>query len=217
MEQKDNQFGLSQENVEELRSEFISFGGIVERLPDVGDVRDWTMVGIPSRDADGVDTISLFLMMTGKWFHLNEYQAQATGAYGSADQYDTGTVINFGGTPDLVEVTSGWTAGAMNNILYSGGVFKIQRAGNYKISWAISFAIASGNNKEFEAGVLKNGVVTEQGWAHRKIATNDIGSFSASTIVPLKKNDLISLGVINETDTIAMVIDHISFTIFRIR
>ena len=72
--QVDNQFGLSQDNIEELRTEFISLGGIVDTLPDVGDVRDWTMVAIQSVES-GVQTVTLHLMVLGKWFNIGAHTA----------------------------------------------------------------------------------------------------------------------------------------------
>ena len=72
--QTDNQFGLSQDNIEELRAEFISLGGIVDTLPDVSDVRDWTMVAIES-DASGTQTVTLHLMVLGKWFNIGAHTA----------------------------------------------------------------------------------------------------------------------------------------------
>ena len=123
---------VDQELIESLREEFLSSGGIVTKLPDIEEVRDFTIVVIMSKDADGKDVANLYMMIVGKWFSLNEYQVVATGALGGADQFDTGTAVAFSGANIVTEITSGWTVGELQNMLFSSGVFTIQRAGNYK-------------------------------------------------------------------------------------
>lgn len=217
-EHENNQFGLPQESIEELRSEFISLGGLVDKLPDVSSVRDWTMVGIPSKDASGVDIINLHLMMQGKWFSLNEYQERPTGAYGGIDQFDTVSTITFTGVNDITVITADWSLSSLKDISYNNaGVFTIQKAGVYFIGWSLSFS-STGNNKDYEMGVLKNGVNIEQGWAHRRVAAStDLGNMSALTILELRSGDTISLGMLNEDDTTSAIIDHSGLTIYRIR
>ena len=218
IEQTDNRFGLSQDSIEELRAEFISLGGIVDSLPDVGDVRDWTMVGIESKDLSGDLTVNLYLMMLGKWFSLNEYQVEPTGSHGNIDQFDTSSVIAFTGANDITVITENWIVGILHFMDYNNaGVFTCKKAGSYSIGWSLSFA-SSGNNKDYEMGILVNGVNLQQGWAHRKIgASTDLGDMSSLTIFDLKKGDKISLGMLNETDTQTAIIDHATLVLNRIR
>lgn len=214
----DNEKGISEENLEGLRAEFVSLGGLVTELPEVSSVRDWTMVGIHSKDVSGEDTVNLYLMMMGRWFNLNEYQEKSTGAHGGIDQFDTGTVVNFTGANTITEITEGWALSTQQHILYDGaGVFTTEKAGNYYVGWSLSFA-SSGNNKDYEMGVLKKSIGLQQGWAHRKIAAStDLGDMSALTVLELKKGDKISLGMLNEDDTTSAIIDHAGLLIFRIR
>ena len=53
---------LSQENVEELRSEFVSIGGIVTTLPDIQEVRDLSQVILNTDNAE-----VLYMAVDGKW------------------------------------------------------------------------------------------------------------------------------------------------------
>ena len=217
-ENKDYQRGISQDNLEDLRSEYNPIGVLLDELPEPSEVRDWTMVAIPSKDASGIDTINLFLMVDGKWFNLNDYQEKETGAHAGVDQFDTASVITFTGVNDITIITDDWVLSDAHHIGYDGaGVFTIEKAGHYFIGWSLSFA-SSGNNKDYEMGILKNGVNIQQGWAHRKIgASTDLGDMSSLTILELRGGDKISLGMLNETDTQTAIIDHAGFTIFRIR
>lgn len=220
----DFQFGQSQEQIEELRSEFVSLGGLVSVLPEVSSVRDWTMVGIPSIDSGGEKIISLWLMMNGEWYSLNSYRLTPTGASGNINmlnvagiytvpiadtRYEFTTVRATGGTDH-------WELTDKNNINYSDGVFTIIRAGRYHIAWSVSFTCGT-NNREYEMGVMLNGVQT-YGWAHRKIGTSgDVGSMSAQTILDLKKGDKISLGYLCIANTTTLTASHANLTLNRIR
>ena len=70
----DYQRGLSQENLEDLRSEYMPIGVIVDTLPEPSEVRDWTTAGILSKDSNGVDTVSIYRMIDGKWFSIGDFQ-----------------------------------------------------------------------------------------------------------------------------------------------
>ena len=62
--------GLSQEARENLRTEFVSLGGIVKSKPDVSEVRDFTISAILSEDSLSV---TLIMMIDGKWFNIGDY------------------------------------------------------------------------------------------------------------------------------------------------
>lgn len=217
---KDYQRGVSQESLEDLRSEFVSIGGIVTTLPDISEVRDWTMVSILTKDISGEDVLELWLMSDGKWWSLNDYRATPSHASGNIDQYDTTSTVTLG-TPDaIVVVTADWTIGHIDRLGYNNaGVFTVEIAGEYQIIWSLSFT-SSIANKDFEGGILINGLSAQSGWAHRRISTaSDTGSMGASTIEDLRKGDTISLGVVGETApaTGNLIVQHASFTIHRIR
>lgn len=216
--------GLTQENREELRAEFLSTGGIVTSLPDVSEVRDFTIVSIMSKNADLKDVANLYIMIMGKWFNLNEYTEKSTGAYGGADQYHAATVLTFTGVDDITQLTTNWVAEQLSHMTFANGIFTIEKSGHYKICWSMSYGSA-GNNKIYEAGVCLNFIQgqkgddqIQQGWASRKMgAGTDIGDMSSYTLLELRAGDKISIGMVNETDTTGATLDHMSFTIFRIR
>ena len=62
--------GLSQEARENLRTEFVSLGGIVKSKPDVSEVRDFTISAILSKDSLSV---TLIMMIDGRWFNIGDY------------------------------------------------------------------------------------------------------------------------------------------------
>jgi hypothetical protein len=219
----DFQRGVTQENLEDLRTEFLSSGGIIKTLPEVSSVRDWTIVGSLDKDASGEAVLTLYIMVDGKWWNLNDYRFTKTGASGNinmlnvvgtysvpvADTHYEFTTARSGGTDH-------WDKTDLNNLTYDDGVFTIQRAGRFAISWSCGFTCGT-NNREFEMGVMLNGAQT-YGWSHRKIGTaNDVGSMGAQTILELRKNDKISLGYLEIANTDSVVVSHANLTINRIR
>ena len=121
---------------------------------------------------------------------------------------------------------SNWVAEELSHMKFADGAFTIEKAGHYHIQWGMAFESA-GNNKDYEAGIMKNFIIgstitpadqIQQGWSHRRIGVaGDIGSMSASALLELRAGDTISLGMANETDTTGATIDHMSFTIFKLR
>jgi hypothetical protein len=225
----DFQFGQSQEQIEELRSEFMSIGGLVSALPEVGSVRDFTIIGIPSNDASGDRQVNLYMMMEGKWFNLNSYGLEPTGNSGSIQQYNTNAIytpVDGAGTETELVIaneagtTDQWDLIHSTRMGYNkdGGLI-IEKAGRYSGLWSISFSAGSAN-QDFEAGFWLNGVNQKVGgWAQRKIGTaSDIGSFSAGGIADLVKGDRVSLAFANITPSAStIIINHASFTLNRIR
>ena len=62
--------GLSQEARENLRTEFVSLGGIVTSLPDPSEVKDFTISVIMDTNITGAETATLYMMINGKWFTI---------------------------------------------------------------------------------------------------------------------------------------------------
>ena len=218
---------ISQENIEELRTEFISTGGLVTKLPEVSTVRDFTIVGIPSKDSGGEKVIALWMMMDGEWYSLNSYRLTPTGASGSISQYDTTSEVIIANINEDTEIistnivggTDDWTNTHLDNMGYSDGQFTIERPGKYFISWALSFSMAGAGNDNIEAGVMVNHANLQKGgWAQRRIGTaSDIGSMSANGMREFTKGTVISLAFRNESGTDNIYIDHASLSILRIR
>lgn len=221
--QPDYQRGISQENLEDLRTEFLSTGGMVDVLPEPSEVRDWTIVGLQGKDNDGHDEVTLFVMMLGGWFDLGNYTHMSPHSEGSLDQFDTESEIVIGATDTIYEISSAnelsgnddWVLSHSEGVSYKDGVFTMIEAGHYTIAWSLSFH-SGGSNQDYEGGILKNGENLQRGWAHRKISgSGDIGSFGAHAIMDLKTGDRISIGVVNETSTANFFINHANIVIHR--
>ena len=209
--------GLSQEARENLRTEFISLGGIVTSLPDIAEVRDFTQVYIPSKDASGKQLFDIWQMLDGRWYNLGQVAQTTLSVSGSSDQFDTNQTITISTVNTFTEITLGWTNNLKNNIEFSGGVYTIQIAGDYLIIWSLS-VLPSVAGKTYEFGIGKNTVKINRGWTQEHLSnTTEEESLGASAILDLKTGDKISLGVINETDSNNIAIQHASFTIVKIR
>ena len=217
IEQSDNQFGVSQEALEELRTEFITAGGIVETLPDPSTVRDNTQVQIEKIDANNNQQFDLYQMIDGKWFHLIDVDQRKLHAEGSSEQYETGTLVTIVTQDEPVEVTEGWTNHYLDNMTNGSGTFTIQIAGDYQIHWSLSMVTVA-PNQDFAGGIMCDGVLVERGWAHLTLgATSDTGSMSSASIMKLRGGQQISLGILNHTGTGNCTIEHASFSVIRIR
>jgi hypothetical protein len=220
----DYQRGISQENLEDLRAEYSPIGVILTSLPEPSEVRDWTMAGIITTDVSGEDVMELNLMADGRWWNLNDYRATKTGASGNINMLNVvGTYLvavadthyEFN-TTNASGSTDHWDLTDENNMSYDDGVFTILRAGRFAITWSCGFTCGT-NNREYEMGIMLNGVQT-YGWSQRKIGTSgDVGSMSAQTILELKKNDKISLGYLCIANTTSVLVSHANLTLNRIR
>lgn len=216
-EQKDNQFSLPQEAIEELRTEFITAGGIVTALPDVSTVRNNTQVQIQKFDANNNQQFDLYQMIDGKWFHLTDVDQRVLHAEGSSEQYETETVITIDTQDVPVEILEGWTNHFLHNMTNGTGVFTVVIAGDYQIHWSLSLLTAS-PNKDFAAGIMIDHVAVPRGWAHLTLgASSDTGSMSSASVMKLRGSQKISLGILNHTDDANCSIEHASFSVIRIR
>ena len=223
---EDHQFGLPQDSIEELRNEFMTLGGVVDKLPEVSSVRDFTIVVIPKRDISGVEKIELWFMVLGKWWSLNDYYTTPVNNSASIVQKDTHSEVNIVSANIEYEIISAnivggaddWSLAHKTGIAYNDGVFTVGRAGRYFGIWSLSISSASAN-QDIEAGFWVDGSPTEfGGWAHRKISTaSDVGSFSNHGITELRKGAKVSMAIMNETSTANVFIEHAGFTIFRVR
>lgn len=127
----------------------------------------------------------------------------------------TTVTINTAGTAEIVD---GMTGGNTNNVTFQDSQeLKVLKAGKYSVYWAVSFSLASGNNKECEGRIGINGTAQAEGSAHRKIgASNDVGSMCGVAILDLSVDDLITIMVENGTDTTDLVIAHASLSLTQV-
>lgn len=215
--QPDVQRGLSQDAVEDLRSEFLSIGGIVESLPEIASVRDNTIVMIKSNDHKGYVKYDRWQAIDGQWFWIGRARPQhPMHISGSLDMYNTTTAVAFSGVDALTNITSGWTVSHVDHIRYADGEFKIEAKGEYSIAWSLS-VYPDGSNKEYEAGIVLNGSNAQKGWAHIKLSNaSDTLTFGSQTIMELEIGDTIKLGAICRTNPVAdLIIAHANLTLIR--
>ena len=216
-ENTDYQRGISQENLEDLRSEFVSIGGIVNDLPDISEVRDNTQIYIPKTDADGKEMYDRYQAINGKWFRLSDTAEHKLHAEGSQEQYETGTVVTIGVIGTIYPITEGWHNHYLDSMTNGSGVFTMNIAGDYFIYWTVSIH-STAPNEIYQCGLLVDGVNVETAWSQLTLGgTGQVGSMGASTIWRLKAGQKVSIGIRNTTTTADPVIDHASFSVFRIR
>lgn len=129
---------------------------------------------------------------------------------GAMHQHDLGTVVTISATNIPTEIGAGFSAGPSFDVPFQNvKEFKIAKAGLYKASWSVSFSTAGGSNQNIEGGVMVNGSAILRGTAHRFIGTaSDIGDIEGNLSLDLAVDDLVSLYVMNETDTQNIVVDH---------
>lgn len=216
--QEDNQRGVSQDALEDLRTEFLSVGGIIQSLPDPKSVRDNTIVMIRNLDYK-IEVYSRYQMINGNWYWIgdalpsNPFHISAT-----ITQKNSATVIGTSaGTGTIVDITTGWTSIHKENITYKqAGVYEILSDGEYYINWQLSIDTGTAN-KSFEAGVIINGSEYGGGWSHSFLTTTSAETcLSGNTIVDLKKGDLVNLAIrCMSSPAVDVTIDHADFTIVK--
>lgn len=213
--QEEKQRGISQDSLEDLRSEFLSIGGIVASLPDPKAVRDNTIVMI--RDLSfKVEVYNRWQMINGKWYWIGKATpAEPYHITGSLDQKNTGTTISLSGvaTNALLPIDSGWTKTLTENIISrDAGKLQVESDGEYIIMWAMGITCTSAN-KAFEAGLMVNGSENASGWAEVMLSTaNAELVLSTQTIVQLKKGDQLSLSIrCTSSPTADVNIEHANF------
>ena len=216
-ENTDYQKGISQDNLEDLRSEFVSIGGIVNTRPDMSEVRDGTQVYIPKTDADGKEMYDRYQAINGKWFLLPDTAEHLLHGEGSSEQYETGTVVTILVQHNIYPIEEGWTNHYLHNMDNGSGVFTIKVAGDYFIAWTLAIH-SSAPNEIYGCGLLIDNVNVETAWSHLTLGgTGAVGTMGASTMWRLKAGQRVSIGIKNTTSTADPIIDHASFSVFRLR
>ena len=130
-------------------------------------------------------------------------------SYGSMYNHDVSTVVTISVTNTAVRIPSGFTVGQLNLATFGNDrEITVENAGRYKIVWSISFTAASAN-QEIEGSAMVDNIYNLECTAHRRISTaTDTGAMSGNCILDLDADDVISLGVLNETSTANIIIEH---------
>ena len=213
----DNQFGLTQNQIEEQRSEFVSKGGVVSELPAIQSVKDGSQYFVPFVD-EKTSGFVVWQAIAGAWYCYGRITKQNPHAEGGLEQYNTGATVVVSAMNTLYEVTAGWTTYHLDGVKTDdNGRFIIQNAGDYKIVWHLSVYLSTAN-QAVEGGILVNGKNLQRAYAHCYQQTaNTKTNMGSNGVFELDKGDAISIGVANTTSTEDIVIEHASFSIVRIR
>ena len=128
---------------------------------------------------------------------------------GSMYNHDVPTTVIIPGVNTPTRIPSGFTQGRAKNVTFQNArEFVISKAGYYDIDWSISFDAASAN-QEIEGFVMVNNIMNVEASAHRRISTaTDTGAMSGVCSILLAVNDVLSLGVMNETSGSNIIIEH---------
>lgn len=141
--------------------------------------------------------------------------------YGSMFAHDASIAVTIGSIGVAVQVPGTFTVGQTNLATFQNtNEIAVTNAGRYLITWQMSFT-AGASNQEIEGSVMVDtgagDVFNTQASAHRKISTGtDTGSMSGTCILDLAAGDVVSLGIINETSTNTVTIEHGNLTVAHI-
>jgi hypothetical protein len=112
--------------------------------------------------------------------------------------------ITISAVDTATEVPGGMTTGEVKNVTFGGSHYlAVDQAGKYEVNWtmSLSFALAPGGVRNFEAGVMIDG--TAQAKGRSKITmpnSTDTMAASGTAVLDLAKNEQISLYVENKTN-----------------
>ena len=83
-------------------------------------------------------------------------------------------------------------------------------------SYFHGFATSGGNTKTYEVEVFTNTTADESLEGKRKWAAQDLGVISGGGIMYLDVGDVVSVALINLTDTTSITFEHLNLTIHKL-
>lgn len=134
--------------------------------------------------------------------------------YGTLWQFgdDTEVVI---GTIGVFEPITGMSNGDdVGFIFQNGNQLKCTKPGKYMVNWHICFN--NSNNVTWSGGVLVNDTIQDPTRGCRKLGALDTGSMGGTGIINLAVDDIVELGMANETTTANAFVDSSGLTLIRI-
>jgi hypothetical protein len=137
--------------------------------------------------------------------------------HGSMYMHDGSVTVTVSATDTWYRIGSGFTVGQVNLATFQNArEIAVTRAGRYKIDWSISFTAAAAA-QEIEGTVMINNVGNTQASAHRHIqVAAETETFSGSCILDLSASDVVALGVLNETATQNITIEHANLSLVMV-
>ena len=127
-----------------------------------------------------------------------------------------GIYIISGVTAGSYDITATWLGDDASGNWYHGDNLKLDAgfAGLYDIDFN-GYGSSALANKVFEFRIYKNIDFISNLHAKRKFATVDIGPFAGSGLIQLADGDIISFGVVGETDTTNFTLEHSDINITK--
>lgn len=135
---------------------------------------------------------------------------------GEMYNFNTPTAVTIGSANTWVAIASGFTGGDNEGVTFQNArELKIVTAGTYLVQWSLSLDAAAAN-VEVEGGILVNGTVNEKSVCHLFFATaNDTGTLKSQAWIDLVADDIITLGVNNNTSATNVSMEHSNVNIAR--
>ncbi len=113
------------------------------------------------------------------------------------------TLVDQGTFYELDGATA-WTAGHLNGCTFTDPGITVLTAGVYEVIWSLStdFSSSPGSKQEIEYAIMVNGVIQDEGQAHRTLANStDTGNACGVGSIDVAVNEVVSLAAKNETSS----------------
>jgi hypothetical protein len=134
--------------------------------------------------------------------------------YGTMWQFGDNTEVVIG-TKDVFEPIPDMSNGDDSGFIFQNTQqLKCVKPGKYIVNWNICFN--NGNNTTWSAGVLVNDTIQNQTIGCRKLGALDTGSMGGTGIINLVVDDIVELGMANNTNTSNSNIDSSNLVIVRL-
>jgi hypothetical protein len=138
-------------------------------------------------------------------------------AYGSFYMDDGNQVITISSAGVYYQVPSGMSSGTTHNMTFQNGrELKCTISGVYNVNWQMSVAIGSAN-QHIEGLVMVNSTAKEETTAATHVQNaSDEQSLGGTGILTLNINDVVKLGIENETGTNNITVSHANLSLYLI-
>lgn len=148
--------------------------------------------------------------------------------FGHAYMFEGGTTVTIASADTWYELTSGLTAGNLNNVTFGGSHYlTVGKAGKYKVVWTASIetgianqevmASVTVNSADHNTALSSESTNAKSAANHATIVSaNKSISLGGSTILDLSVNDQVSVIVLNKSASTNVVVEHITLTLIQI-
>lgn len=137
--------------------------------------------------------------------------------FGNMYMYQGSTTVTVSVVDTWYELASGLTGGETNGVTFQNThELLVSKAGKYLVNWSMSLDTPTAAD-EVMGAVGVNGTVNTSTASHTTVGNNDQGVAVAGTgILDLAADDVVSMFVLNETNTNNITVEHVTLTIMQI-